>query len=104
MSDMYEIKDDNFNYYHYQPGSNIIIVYCKHITHARMCAHARTRVREHTHTHTHTYSLLYRLALFVGAQPRRPALLSFMAASRVIQINTRAGDPIFTEVLDVFHV
>ena len=27
-------------YYHYQPGSNSIVVYCKHIMHA------------HTHTHT----------------------------------------------------
>ena len=26
---------------HYQPGSNIIIVYSKHITHARACAHRR---------------------------------------------------------------
>ena len=25
--------DTNINYYHYQPGSNIIIVYFKHITH-----------------------------------------------------------------------
>ena len=36
-----------FNYYHYQPGSNNIIVYGKHITHARMHAHTLT----HTPTH-----------------------------------------------------
>ena len=35
-----------FNYHHYQPGSNIIIVYCKHIT------HARTRANACTHTVT----------------------------------------------------
>ena len=29
---VYEIKENPFNYYHYEPGSNIIIVYCKHIT------------------------------------------------------------------------
>ena len=58
-----------FNYYHYQPWSNIIIVYCKHITHARTHAltHARThapaRTRvppppppTHTHTRTHTHT------------------------------------------------
>ena len=50
VSDLYEIYDNNFNYYHYQPGSNCIIVYCRHITHARMPTYARTRMREHTHT------------------------------------------------------
>ena len=29
----FEIYDNNINYYHYQPGSNTIIVYFKHITH-----------------------------------------------------------------------
>ena len=33
--------------YNYQPGSNIIIVYCKQITHAH--THARTHARTHTH-------------------------------------------------------
>ena len=35
MSELYGLQDTNFNYYHYQPFKNIIIVYCKHITHAR---------------------------------------------------------------------
>ena len=33
VCDVFEIYDNNTNYYHYQPGSNIIIVYFKHITH-----------------------------------------------------------------------
>ena len=44
----------NFYYYHYQPGSNIIIVYCKHITHACACTRAHKHERAHKHTHTHT--------------------------------------------------
>ena len=49
--------------------------------------HARTCMREHRPP-------LYRLAPFVGAQPWRPAPLAFIAGSRVIQINTRAGHSI----------
>ena len=37
---------------HYQPGSNIIIVHCKHITHARM--HVRTDGRTHARTYART--------------------------------------------------
>ena len=55
---------NNFNYYHYQPCSNNIIVYCKHITrahihahtHARTYTHAHTHARTHTHTHTYTHA------------------------------------------------
>ena len=43
-----------FNYYHYQPGSNIIIVYCKHITHAR--THGGTHARRHARTHGRTHA------------------------------------------------
>ena len=50
MSDLYEIKDNNFNYYHYEHGSNFIIKYCKHITHARQ------RTRTHSRMHTHIYA------------------------------------------------
>ena len=34
-------EDNNFNYYHYKPGSNIIIVYIANTsrTHAHACAH-----------------------------------------------------------------
>ena len=70
MCDVYSIKDNSFNYYHYQPGSNNIKVYSKHVTHARTYArthartherthartHARTHERTHAHTHTHTYT------------------------------------------------
>ena len=50
-------------YYHYQPWSNICIVYCKHITHAR--AHTLTCAHACSHTSTH----VHRLSLFGGAQP-----------------------------------
>ena len=43
-----------FNYYHYQPGSNIIIVYCKHITHAH--THARTNRRTYAPARTRAYT------------------------------------------------
>ena len=49
MSDLYEIEDNNFNYYHYQPGSNIMIVYFKHITHAHTRAHACATTHAHAH-------------------------------------------------------
>ena len=55
-------------YYHYQPGSNIFIVYCKHITHA----HMRARAHASSHTCAHTAvatATAYRLSLFGGAQP-----------------------------------
>ena len=39
-----EIYDNNLNYYH-QHGSTIIIVYCKHITHAHTPAHTPTHRR-----------------------------------------------------------
>ena len=48
--------------FHYQPGSNIIIVYWKHVTHAR----TRARARAHTRTHTHTAEP-FRLALWDGS-------------------------------------
>ena len=55
-----------FHYYHYQPGSNIIIVYCKHITHApaRTRAQARTRVQTHTHTHRRRSGNRYSMGLW----------------------------------------
>ena len=67
-------KDNNFNYYHYQPGSNIVIVYCKHITHAR----------------THTPSSPFRLSLFDGSVELTP----LFAGRWFIKICTRAGDPV----------
>ena len=53
VCDLYEILDNSFNYYHYQPGSNNIIVYGKHITHARMYARTHTNTRTHAHTRAH---------------------------------------------------
>ena len=57
MFDLYEILDNSFNYYNYQPGSNNIIVYGKHITHVRMYArtHAHTRIHAHTRAHAYVY-------------------------------------------------
>ena len=94
-----------FKYYHYQPGSEIIIVYCKHIT------HARTHARAHTHTHTHTLMppSPFRLPLFDGsAQPSRSyaPFRRFRWQSMVvhcfIQINTGAGDPVSPRFLVFF--
>ena len=51
-------------YYHYQPGSDIVIVYCKHITHAR--AHARAHMH---HTHRRRRLTAVQAILFGGAQP-----------------------------------
>ena len=53
VCELYEISDTNLNYY--QPGSNAIIVvlYGKHITHAR--THARTHAHTHARTHARTY-------------------------------------------------
>ena len=50
----------NTDYYHYQPGSHSIIVYCKHITHA--WTHARTHTHTHTQTHTYTCTHTHTLA------------------------------------------
>ncbi len=44
VCDLYEMYDNSLNYYHYQPGSNNIIVYGKHITHFM---YARTRTHSH---------------------------------------------------------
>ena len=60
--------------------------------------HAMT-AREHTHTPPPPP---FRLALFVGAQPWRPAPLAIIAGSRVIQINTHAGHPISPRFLMFF--
>ena len=82
------------NYYHYQPGSNIIIVYCKHTTHAR----ARTSTPP------------FRLSLFDGSvAPNRdgvnaPFRRRSMAGRCFIQINSRVCDSIFAIVLGVFRV
>ena len=65
VCDLYEIYDNNFNYYHYQPGSNIVIVYCKYITHARM--HTRIRAYTHARGRTHTPPSPFMLSLFDGS-------------------------------------
>ena len=67
MSYLYERWDNNFNYYHYQPGSNIIIVYCKHTTQARVA---------------------FRLSMCDGLVAPNHDRRCF------IQINTREGDPV----------
>ena len=83
LPDMYE---NNFNYYHYQPWSNIIIVYCKHITHA----HMRTRA----HAHTPGWHSGFRCSM----GRCRPTVTARSAGDNgrrcFIQINTCEGDPV----------
>ena len=71
--------------------SQILLSYIANTS--RTCACAPTRAHACASTHPPP-SPPYRLALFVGAQPWRPASLAFITGSRVIQINTRAGHPI----------
>ena len=75
----------------YQPGSNIIIVYCKHITRAQTDARTRVRThpreRVHTYTHPHTH------------RRRRTAIVTGRSAgdnswSLAIEINTGTGGPV----------
>ena len=97
----------NFNYYHYQPGSNIIIVYCKHITHTQThTQHTHTSTyttHTQTHAHTHTPPSPFRLSLFDGSvvpnsdgvnAPFRRFRWRSMAGRWFIQINSRAGDSV----------
>ena len=93
------------NYYHYQPGSNIIVVYCKQITYTR--THARAQ------TNAHTPPSPFRLSLFDGSvapnregvnAPFRRFRWRSMAGRCFIQINSRAGDSVFAIVLGVFRV
>ena len=87
----------NFNYYHDQPGSNIIIVICI------LQKTSRTHMRAHTHVCAHTPPSPFRLSLFdglvapncdgVSALFRRFRWRS-MASRCFIQINTCAGDPV----------
>ena len=84
-------------YYHYQPGSNICIVYCKHITHACARTHARTRVHTHVHTCVHTQpspSAARAIAIRWRPTNRDGPLCLRQCQSLAIQINTRTGDPI----------
>ena len=94
MCDLYEIEDNNLNYYRYQRGSNIIIVYCKHIMHARTQActrvrsHARARARAHIHRRRRRTGYRYSLA------PNRDGPLRGQQCwSLAIQINASAGCP-----------
>ena len=90
-------------YYHYQPGSNIIIVYCKHITHARAYTRARTRELTHMCTHrrrrlTHRRRRLTAVqAIAIPCRPTNPdgPLRLRQCRSLDIQINKRTGDPIY---------
>ena len=56
MCDFYEILDNDFNYYHYQPGSNIIYIVYISRTHARTHSHTHAHTRTHAHTHTRTHA------------------------------------------------
>ena len=87
-------------YYHYQPGSNICIVYCKHITHAR--SHTRTRAHAcaHTCTHMHAHRRRRLTAVQAIAIRWRPTnhdglLRLRQCRSLANRINTRTSDPIY---------
>ena len=85
-------------YYHCQPGSNICIVYCKHITHARARTHARAHKRAHTRAHTCTHTAVAASqAIAIRWRPtnRDGPLRLRQCRSLAIQINTRTGDPIY---------
>ena len=64
--------------------------------HTCVHTHACTRMRAHASTHPHTQTLLsppYRLSLFIGAQPSRPARWR-QCRSLAIEINTGADGPV----------
>ena len=69
-------------------------------THAHTHARARTHAHTHTPTHTHTPPSPFRFDASVAPKrdevnaPFSPVPLAFMAGSWVIQMNTRAGDPL----------
>ena len=79
----------------------ILLSYIANTSRTHACARTLAHACACKHTHTPP-SPPCRLALFVGAQPRRPAPLAFIAGSRVIQINTRAGHPIFQRFWNCF--
>ncbi len=70
VCDLNEISDNDFNHYHYQPGTNNIIVYGKHIMHARM--YARTHTHTLARTPTHPPPSPTRLSLFDGSVCAQP--------------------------------
>ena len=81
-------------YYHYQPGSDIFIVYSNHVTYAR--THTCTRVRTHVHTRAHTppsppHRLTAVQAIAIRWRPtnREGPLRLRQCRSLAIQINTR---------------
>ena len=91
VCDLYEIWDNNFYYYHYQLGSNIIIVYCKHITHTR--THART----HTQRRRHSGCLCSMSQWRPNVTELRPFSLvpqAINGRSLLHSKNTGAGDPV----------
>ena len=68
MCDFYEILYNDFNYYHYQPGSNMIYIAYISRTHAHTRTHMHTLAHTHTRTHAHTHppTSRFRLSLFDG--------------------------------------
>ena len=62
-------------------------------------------LRMHEHMHTHTHRSRRHTGYHYSLAPNRDGLLRWrQCRSLVIQINTRAGDPISPEVLDVFRI
>ena len=81
-----------FNYYHYQLGSNIIIVYCKHITHAHPPP---------PHTHTPPSPYRYSMGLCQPTVTARSAGNISMVGHWNKHWHWR---PSFPEVLSVFRI
>ena len=89
MSDLYEIQDNSFNYYHYQHA------------HTRAHTHAHTGARANTHTHTHTHTPASPFRFDGSVAPKRDIVnapfrmfrwQSYPVAGSLKK--TRAGDPI----------
>ena len=72
----------------------ILLSYIANKSRTHPLMHARTRARMHSRNHAHAHTHLRSCSM----RRRRPCVTkltpSFMAGSWVIQINTRAGDPI----------
>ena len=89
MCDLYDIT---LNYYHDQPVSNIIIVFCEHITQARV----------HTRTCVHTHAAVDIQVVDGSVAPNREGVIApfrrfrwrSMAGRCFIQINTCVPDTV----------
>ena len=77
---------------HYHPGPNIIIVYCKHIMHARTRVRTHPRERVPTTPHTHTPPSPYRYSMGLCQPTVKARSAGDNSRSLAIEINT--GGPV----------